>query len=171
MMRLERENSRVQEVLEEPGAEDGDGALGEAALGPPGAALHHAELLQRALLPELVVDVAEAGPHGAAPGDGGVRVHAQRPARRAHLRRDRVPQTPELPRDGAQRQRRVRPRRPGPRRRLERRRHRLHLPVVLPVPLLHLPVPLLSTSPCAHMTQQCELCIDRPLHYESGRAS
>nr|ACL54586.1 unknown [Zea mays]ACR35594.1 unknown [Zea mays]ACR36445.1 unknown [Zea mays] len=128
----------VQEVLEEPGAEDGDGALGEAALGPPGAALHHAELLQRALLPELVVDVAEAGPHGAAPGDGGVRVLAQRPARRAHLRRDRVPQTPELPRDGAQRQRRVRPRRPGPRRRLERRRHRLHLPVVLPVPLLHL---------------------------------
>ncbi|WVZ54341.1 LOW QUALITY PROTEIN: hypothetical protein U9M48_005152 [Paspalum notatum var. saurae] len=52
----EDEDSRVEEVLEEPGAEDGDGALGEAALGAPRAALHHAELLQRALLPELVVD-------------------------------------------------------------------------------------------------------------------
>jgi len=134
-----RGNSRVQEVFEEPGAEDGDGALGEAALGPPGAALHHAELLERALLPELVVDVAEAGADGAAAGgDGGVRVLAQRAARGAHLRRDRVAQAPELTRDGAQRQRRVRPRRPGARRRLERRRHRLHLPVVLPVPLLHL---------------------------------
>jgi hypothetical protein len=122
----------VQEVLEEPRAEDGDGSLGEAALRPPRAALHHA-----ALLPELVVDVPEPRAHGAAAGRR-VRVLAERPARRAHLRRDRVAEAPKLPRDGAQRQRCVRPRRPGARRPLERRRHRLHLTAVLPVPLLHL---------------------------------
>ncbi|BAT12782.1 Os11g0158666, partial [Oryza sativa Japonica Group] len=126
------------EVFEEPSPEDGDGALGEAALGAPRAALHHAQLLQRALLPELVVDVPEPGPHRAAASAVGVDGLPQRPARRPHLPRDRVPQAPELPRDGPQRQRRVRPRRPAPRHRLERRHHHLHLLVVLPVPLLHL---------------------------------
>jgi hypothetical protein len=128
----------VQEVLEEPRAEDGDEPLGDPALRPPRAALHHAELLQRALLPELVVDVPEPRAHGAAAGRRRRRVLAERPARRAHLRRDRVAEAPELPRDGAQRQRRVRARRPAARRRLERRRHRLHLTAVLPVPLFHL---------------------------------
>ena len=59
----------MEEMLEEPSAEDGDGALRELALGPPHAVLHHAQLLQRTPLPVLepVVDVPEPGPDAAPP--------------------------------------------------------------------------------------------------------
>ena len=129
----------MEEVLEEPGAEDGDGGLREAALGAPRVLrlLHHAELLHGALLPQLLVDVAQPGEAAAA-----LRrrvLLAEAPPRRLRLRADRVPQRPEVAGDRLQRQRRVRPRRAAAGHRVERRHHDLHLVVVVPVPPINLP--------------------------------
>jgi hypothetical protein len=52
---------RVEEVLEEPGAENGDGALGEAALGAPNLLLlEHADLLQSTLMAEALIKDSQA---------------------------------------------------------------------------------------------------------------
>ena len=128
---------RVEEVLEEPSAEDGDGGLREAALGPPRVLrlLHHAELLHGALLPEVLVDVTQPGQP---PGAGAVLRLPEAPPYRLHLRADGVPQRPKVPGDGLQGQRRVRPRGAGAGNRVERRHHHLHLLVVVPVPPVHL---------------------------------
>ena len=127
-------------MLEEPGAEHGDGGLREAALGAPRVLrlLHHAELLHGALLPQLLVDVAEPGQPAAV--RRGVLL-AQAPPQRLHLRAHGVTQRPEVTGDGLQRQRRVRPRRAGAGHRVEGRHHDLHLVVVVPVLAVHLSWP------------------------------
>jgi hypothetical protein len=127
-------------MLEEPGAEHGDGGLREAALRAPGVLrlLHHAELLHGALLPQLLVDVAQPGQPASLRGPV---LLAQAPPQRLHLRADSVAQRPEVPGDGLQRQRRVRPRRAGAGHRVEGRHHHLHLVVVVPVLAVHLPWP------------------------------
>lgn len=130
---------RVQEVLEEPGSEDVDGAFGEAALGPPGLLLHHSHVVEGALLPEALVDGAQ--PRGLALGEPGAGAGVLLPeqlARGPQLRRDGVLEAPEVPRHGLLRQRRVRRRRAEPHHRVEEVHHHLHLVAVVVVPTVHL---------------------------------
>jgi hypothetical protein len=52
-----KKSLRVEEVLEEPGAENGDGALGETALGAPDLLLlEHADLLQGSLVAQALIE-------------------------------------------------------------------------------------------------------------------
>jgi len=136
----------VEEVLEEPGTEDGDGALRQAALGSPGVVLDGAGVLERPLLPQALVQHLE--PRRVALG-GARRRRRRRRTRsavplphglpqRADLRHQRVPQAPEVPRHGAQRQPCVHLRRAGSGHRLERHLHCPHLLTVSPVPPVHL---------------------------------
>ncbi|BAS82057.1 Os03g0124033, partial [Oryza sativa Japonica Group] len=129
---------RVQEVLEEPGTEDGDGAVGKAALGAPRVAVHGGDALQRLVVPDALVDHPE--PRRLPPRRPG-RAHVllpERLPRRLQLRHDPIPQAPEVPRYRPRRHRRVRPRRPLPGHRLEPPGHRPHLLAVPPVPPVHL---------------------------------
>lgn len=130
---------RVEEVFEEPSPEDGDGALGEAALGAPRLLLHDPHVVEGALLPEALVDGPQPRrlPLGQPRPRAGVLL-PQRLARPPQLRRDRVLEAPEVPRHGLLRQRRVRRRRPEPHHRVEEVHHHLHLVAVVVVPPVHL---------------------------------
>lgn len=118
---------RVEEVFEEPGSEDGDGALRQAALGPPRVVVDGARVLERPLLPQALVQHLEPGRVAL----GGARRRTSWAAvplphglpQSAHLRHQRVPQAPEVPRHGPQRQPRVHLRRAGSGHRLERHLH------------------------------------------------
>ena len=136
---------RMQEVFEQPGPEDGDGALRQPSLRSPRLALENAGLV-RPVLPQALVEHPQPGrrlplvghpgrPRGAAAV--GVLL-AERPAHRLQLRRHPVPQAPEVLGYRPRRQPRVRRRRPLPGHRLEGPRHRPHLLAVPPVPPLHL---------------------------------
>ena len=125
-------------MLEEPCSEYGDCALGQSPLRPPSIMLDHAELLERPLLPEVVVDEPEPRPDGLAPSGAKAILFPQALARRPDLARDCVSQAPELLGDRLQGEGRVGPRGPEPSHGLERGDHNLHLLVVLPVPLFNL---------------------------------
>lgn len=134
----------MEKVFEEPRSEHGDGALGQSPLRPPSIVVGHPQLLQRPLLPQLVVDEPQPRPHRLAPSSSDhALVFPQALARRPDLPRYRVPQAPELLRYRPQGKRGVRLCRPEPGYRLERGLHCLHLVVVLPVPLLNLKMKLM----------------------------
>ena len=157
---MEREKNtiyiRVEEVLEEPGAEDGDGALRQAALRAPREAVDGAGLLERPLLPQALVQHTQPR-RVALGGTGRRRRHAAGGVplalphgvpQRAHLPNQRVPQAPEVPRHGSHRQLRVHLRRAAAGHRLERHLHRPHLLTVSPVTSVHLPIH--NPSICIH---------------------
>lgn len=128
---------RVEEMLEEPSAQNGDGAFGKASLRPPWGLLHH-PLLKRLLLPYALVEQLE--PRRLAP---------------RHPRRGRIllphcllgcadltyypiPQTPKVPRHGPICQRRIHSRCFFPSHSLERRCYSPHLLAVFSVSLVYL---------------------------------
>jgi hypothetical protein len=131
----------MQEVLEEPCAEEVYGSLGEPALRAPRLLVHHAHLVEGALLAEALVDGAQ--PRRLALGDAGACAGvlvAQQLARVPQLRSDGVLEAPEVARHGLLRQRCVRRRGAEPHHRVEQVHHHLHLVAVVVVPTIHLNV-------------------------------
>jgi hypothetical protein len=126
----------VKEVLEEPSTKNGDGVLRKAPLWPPSVLRDHAVLLERPLLPELLVDVAETG-QPALPAGRALLLPELLPDD-ADLVVDGVLEAPEVARDRLQSHRGVWLGGSSPRYHVEGRDHALHLVVVVLVLPVHL---------------------------------
>lgn len=125
-------------MLEKPCSENGNGALGKSALGPPWVALHHVHLLKRPLLPECLVKNPKPWCFSFACARGNRILFTHGSFGGLNLADNPISQTSEMPRHGFRSQRRVDHGRSLAGHRFERRHHPLHLITIVPVPSVHL---------------------------------
>lgn len=126
-------------MLEEPSSQDVDRSFRQPSLRPPRFGIHHPHLVNRLLLPELLVKQSQARRFSfGQPGRPRRIFLSQQPVRLLQLHHYRVLYAPEMPGHGLLRQRRVRRRGAVPEHGVERGHHDLHLVAVSRISPVHL---------------------------------
>lgn len=141
-------NSRVEEVLKEPGTEKDDSLLREPPLRPPCMLLDHAQMLEGLLLAQLSIQILEAGKLASGCWVGGGVGLAKQPVAYPKLPFNGIPQNPEMPGHGIQGQLCIRQRGALPHHRIDGNHHHLHVLHVCPI----LPVDLVASKQSPHFT-------------------